>query len=718
MKHLVRKEQVEGARRYNVLDYGINSSANDNTARLNDLIQEVYDKGGGEIYFPAGTYKFGGTIRLNSNIILNGDGWNTILLQTGTGNLIQIGDENLPVDVWFGNIKISNLFLTCNNPNNGGSGIILYGTTGGSNDASRYTVSKIIFDSLRIENFGYAGINVDWVLIDVFYHRLWVTKNGRFGIKVGVDCDVMSCFVGENGRKYPNDFYNCGILVAGADTRISNCHVWGWGQEKGILIEWSGDIQILGCIIEEHSKEGIYIKNSSTTRIIGNYLEDNSYGNNGVYSAIKIVGDYENNPSVHTFIIGNRFGKQIWGGFETSHKYCVEEEGDFVDFTTFQDNYVYKGYTDRAVKFVGSNSREIGNIDEIEKGFSLYNAPNLGSLFRFRQRPSTRASEANFIVKSYPGRAGLQVVRDMRGNPYRGHAFEFATIYDDPYPTGGQTATGVRFMVGHSADDDTADVYPLVRLYAIRNDSQYRSELAEGTGILLFQLNATGQTDWDGGHISTKFVMYPTGWLGVNTDRPVTHLDVNGDFALKHVKVMYYSSSNNRLDIGDASGSGNPQLIRLKGVTEIGKMFKLSNSSFSDFAGISYTSHTHGTDVLNGIGIYGKDNALRILFPTQVNMQSPHPNSILFIQGDNDEANRIFRNDDTGFIAIVGGWSSTRNASISVFGNDNTSYYGGINLVLGANSNASLRIYKADGNGGFNELMRVTSDGYVGINTH
>jgi len=359
MIHQLRKEQVEGARRYNVLDYGINSTSNDNTARLNDLIQKVYEKGGGEIYFPAGVYKFSGAIILKSNITLNGDGWNTILLQTGLGNLIQIGDENKPAGVWFENIKVSNLFLNCDNPNNAGRGIILYGTTDNPNDALRYTTRKIIFQNLRIENFGYAGIDVDWVVLNVFYNTVWARKNGRFGIKVGVDCDVINCFIGENGIKYPNDFYNCGILVAGSDTRISNCHIWGWGQERGILLDWSSDIQILGCVIEEHSREGVFIYNSSTTRIVNNYFEDNSFGNPNLFSAIKIVGNSDTNPSIYTYIFGNRFGKQIWGGGLANHKYCVEEEvrgNGWVDYTVFEGNYCWNGYRTDIVKFVGSNS--------------------------------------------------------------------------------------------------------------------------------------------------------------------------------------------------------------------------------------------------------------------------------------------------------------------------------------------------------------------------
>ena len=368
-----------------------------------------------------------------------------------------------------------------------------------------YTPRKCQFINLRIEEFGYAGIDIDWTAINIFYQNLFVRRCGRFGIKVGVDCDVSHCFIGENGVKYPNDFYNCNILVAGGDTRITDCHIWGWGAEKGILIDWSSDVHISNCVIEEHSKEGIFIYNSSTCRIYNNYLEDNSYGNPNVYSAIKIVGNYQDNLSYYNQIIGNRFGKQIWGGIQAGHKYCVEEEGSYVDYTYFANNYVYAGYQTDVVYFVGSHSfcKQDKIDDDLKFELNLigsYNTwrinTNYGFL-KFRSRPETRASEANVLIMGSYGRAGLQVVRDMRGNPYRGHAFEIATLYDNPYPDESIVATGLRFMVGHSVDDETADVYPLVRIYAQR--------LNDGRGKLLFQLNTTGQEDWDGGHIATKF---------------------------------------------------------------------------------------------------------------------------------------------------------------------------------------------------------------------
>jgi len=171
------------------------------------------------------------------------------------------------------------------------------------------------------------------------------------------------------------------------------------------------------------------------------------------------------------------------------------------------------------------------------------------------------------------------------------------------------------------------------------------------------------------------------GSFGINTMYPLYDLDVNGSFRAHSA--------------------------------DIGGLCKLANSSYTDFTGISYTTHNHGTDSLSGVGIYGNDNTLRILLPTQVNMQSPHPNSILFIRGDNNQSNRIFRDNDNGSISIVGGWSSTVNASIGVFGNNEPNFPGGINLVLGANPNATLRVYKADGNGGFNEMVKITSDGTI-----
>jgi parallel beta-helix repeat protein len=453
MKQL-RKEQVEGARRYNVLDYGIKPTTlpDDNTTLLNDLILKVAQKGGGEIYFPAGVYNFRSEIYLKNNITISGDGWGTVLQYVGLGDFFVIGETDLTKK--YENITIRDLYLKCVNSSNTGSGIKLVGGTTDWNNALEYTPRKIFLINLRIEEFGYAGVDVDLTCIYVFYHNLFVRKNGRFGIKVGVDCDVSHCFVGENGVKYPSDFYNCNILVAGGDTRITDCHIWGWGAEKGILIYLSSDVHISNCVIEEHSKEGIFIYNSSTCRIQNNYLEDNSFGNTNTYSAIKIVGNSNTNLSYYNIIKGNRFGKQISGGIQASHKYCVEEEGSYVDYTIFEDNITLYGYQTAPVYLVGSHS-----------------------------------------VASF--------------NEYTDISLEH------------NIAFGASF-----------------------SSYSYNTPL----GLLKFENDKTS--------------------IGKSTLD--TWLDVLGDIAIKHIKLLYFSTINNRFEIGDVSGTLlNPDTLRLKAVNNI-----------------------------------------------------------------------------------------------------------------------------------------------------
>jgi len=347
---------------YNVLDYGINdsNSPESNSARLNGLIEKVSRYGGGTIYFPAMNYYFNSPNYLKNNITFVGDGWGSILLYSGNSDFIIIGETDLTKK--YENIFIENLYLKCINNSNNGSAIKLIGGAENPLDGGTYTPRRILFNKLKIEEFGFAGINVDYTCINVFYQNLWIKRNGRFGIKVGVDCDVSHCFIGENGIKYPGDFYNCNILVSGADSRITDCHIWGWGAERGILIDYAGDVHISNCVIEEHSKEGILIYNSSTCRIVNNYLEDNSFGNYNLYSAIKIIGNYgASNPAYYTQITGNRFGKQIWGGIQAGHRYCVEEEGAFVDYTYFALNYAKYGYVTGLTSFIGTNSRSGDN---------------------------------------------------------------------------------------------------------------------------------------------------------------------------------------------------------------------------------------------------------------------------------------------------------------------------------------------------------------------
>ena len=72
---------------YNVLDYGaVADGVTDNFTALNDLLQLVYESGGGVVYFPRGQYNIHNNLCVGDNTTLRGDGYDSYIYMTTSGN--------------------------------------------------------------------------------------------------------------------------------------------------------------------------------------------------------------------------------------------------------------------------------------------------------------------------------------------------------------------------------------------------------------------------------------------------------------------------------------------------------------------------------------------------------------------------------------------------------------------------------------------------------
>src|SRR5690242_21493400 len=89
---------------YNVLSNGlVADDSTDNTSALNTLIGTVHAAGGGEIYFPAGNYRF----LKDSN--------NKTILVTGRKNIVFSGDGKASRLMWNGTMSSAGNFFTVEN---------------------------------------------------------------------------------------------------------------------------------------------------------------------------------------------------------------------------------------------------------------------------------------------------------------------------------------------------------------------------------------------------------------------------------------------------------------------------------------------------------------------------------------------------------------------------------------------------------------------------
>ena len=309
---------------YIATDYGVagDGIADDFTA-LNDLVQLVYNNGGGTIYLPEGVYNLSWFLYWQSNVSLVGAGkGKTILKPTGSVSAISYPvndyDYNNPmINCSFNGFTIDGIDVDVSYTSDPKGIFILF-------------LKGCVFKNLEIKNTAATGLGIDF-LDDVVIDNVTATNCGRLweddgdwgapggaGIGIGTggmeneNCIITNCICANNGHygifvedqrifgQSPS-FTPKGIIITNNIVRD--------GRRDGIGVKGGEEIVISNNIIYGHAgrgSNGILISyEAKNVHLIGNISTgnfrnlniDNSQGDNLNITVLpEIVNDYDTTP--------------------------------------------------------------------------------------------------------------------------------------------------------------------------------------------------------------------------------------------------------------------------------------------------------------------------------------------------------------------------------------------------------------------------------------
>lgn len=283
---------------YNVLDYGliasetyINTTGENNKSKIEELITKISENGGGAIYFPAGTYYFGGAynLTLQSNMNLYGDGMGVTKLKccmiVGRDvNHVSLHDftidnEEDGITTWA--MAYKGIYIT--------------------------NISSSILFNIELKNIVSTGLGCD-NLFDVIMDRILCYTCGRLfkdspgnkgcaGIGIGEqdnevcnwivtncvakDCGQFGIFV-ENMKQ---TFYGADVTPIKSKI-ISNCICDG-NKKHGIGVQCTANLVISNNVCTNNKDAGILVEyKCKNINIVGNIVENNG-------TASESVSDYD-----------------------------------------------------------------------------------------------------------------------------------------------------------------------------------------------------------------------------------------------------------------------------------------------------------------------------------------------------------------------------------------------------------------------------------------
>ncbi len=282
----------------NVKNFGaVGNGTTDDYSAIQSAINSVSS---GIVYFPAGTYLIRkGLVVKSDNTVLMGSGKNTasIIVAACNSDIVTINGMRCSVDGLAidgnGNGKGGRGY------NKKGDGIVINGT--------QSEVSNCI-----IQNCAGNGINAPYLKgsnhsKNISNCKIYTCKQA--GIMVSSnDMYIKDCEIANNEG-------NQQVILAGANDRMYNCHIWSADQytanKNTVGVEIRGDGgQVQGCVFDRNNKYGVCINPNEYQSVNTAIVANNWFYQNGVSgihfsggSNIVISGNAFRNDGVGTYTI-------------------------------------------------------------------------------------------------------------------------------------------------------------------------------------------------------------------------------------------------------------------------------------------------------------------------------------------------------------------------------------------------------------------------------
>jgi parallel beta-helix repeat protein len=300
----------------------------DDDVQINAAITAVGALGGGKVLIRTGSYNINSTVDFDDYVMLEGEGFGTILVYahvTGSQYMLR---ANGVTGVQIRNMQIDGANLTGTNPRNL---VLLQNATTGSIVENLYIHdapdSAIVLDQATcqhnivrsniIDTTGDIGIYVSVANNNVIVNNV-ILNTASYGIRNVNSGAAKNTYVG-------NYVYNCGQTLGADGIRIlngdscivANNTVVASGQ-NGIYVG-SPYVSITGNTVVDSDEVGIYCDSSAgRCQISGNTVHNSSRASSGTYAGILLNG------SVEVAVTGNRSGDT---GAGTRQKYGIQENG-------------------------------------------------------------------------------------------------------------------------------------------------------------------------------------------------------------------------------------------------------------------------------------------------------------------------------------------------------------------------------------------------------
>jgi polygalacturonase len=253
----------------------------DGTTDDSKAIQRAIDAAKGTLFFPPGAYLIRKGLVVNSdNIVLMGSGKNTASI------IVSACNENILTINGFQN-SVNGLAIDGNGNSKSGKGYNLKGSgivvNGNANEVIECVVQNCAGNGIVAE---YPNHGKNIMRCKVY------TCKGAGIISTCNDLYIRDCEIGNNEG-------NQQVILAGANNRMYNCHVWSGDQytpnPNTVGIEIRGDgFQVHGCTLDRNNSWGISInpnpqQNVGSGIIMGNWFYQNGSDIRSLVKSPKII---------------------------------------------------------------------------------------------------------------------------------------------------------------------------------------------------------------------------------------------------------------------------------------------------------------------------------------------------------------------------------------------------------------------------------------------